>query len=280
MSRPEGSPGDSPLRAACIQMCSGDDAQANLARAGELLKEAAEQGAELALLPENFAFMSESGDARQAVAEPEAQSRVLDYLSRRAREYGMAVIGGSVALMPSGSGKIRNSCPVFSHRGDLLGIYDKMHLFDVDLENEHYRESDSIVPGDTPLAVKVKGWKIGLSICYDIRFPELYRFYADTECHVLTVPAAFTVPTGMAHWETLLRARAIENQAYVLAAGQWGEHPGGRKTWGHSMIVDPWGDVLVRLEEGEGVIVGDLDISFLKGVRNMLPALAHRRKIE
>ena len=277
MNLPKNYSGDAPLRAACIQMSSGDHVDANLERAGELLKKAAEQGAELALLPENFAFMSETNDARQAVAEPEAQSRVLDYLSRRAREYGMTVIGGSVPLTHPDSARIRNACPVFSHRGDLIGVYDKIHLFDVDLENEHYRESDSIVPGDTPVSVQVKDWNIGLSICYDIRFPELYRYYADANCHVLTVPAAFTVPTGMAHWETLLRTRAIENQAYVLAAGQWGEHPGGRKTWGHSMIIDPWGDVMVRQEEGEGVIVADMNLEFLQKVRFSLPALKHRR---
>jgi len=271
---------DSLLRVACIQMCSGDDVDANLVRAGGWLKRAAEQGAQLALLPENFAFMSADDMGKRDVAEPEAQSRALDYLSRRAREYSLAVIGGSVPLAHPDSGRIRNACPVFSHRGDLLGVYDKIHLFDVDLENEQYRESDTIVAGDTPLSVQVKQWNVGLSICYDIRFPELYRYYADAGCHVLTVPAAFTVPTGMAHWETLLRARAIENQAYVLAAGQWGEHPGGRKTWGHSMMIDPWGDVMVKQEEGEGVIVADLDMAFLKRIREALPALAHRRKMK
>jgi len=280
MSQPATYSGNSSLRVACIQMCSGDDVDANLVRAGEWLKQAAEQGAELALLPENFAFMSADDTARHDVAEPEAQSRVLDYLSRRAREYRLAVIGGSVPLAHPDSGKIRNACPVFSHRGDLLGVYDKIHLFDVDLENEQYRESDTIVAGDTPVSVKVKDCDIGLSICYDIRFPELYRYYADGECHILTVPAAFTVPTGMAHWETLLRARAIENQAYVLAAAQWGEHPGGRKTWGHSMMIDPWGDVMVKQEEGEGVIVTDLDMAFLRRIREALPALAHRRKMK
>ncbi|MDQ6960524.1 MAG: carbon-nitrogen hydrolase family protein [Mariprofundaceae bacterium] len=277
MSHPAAYSGASPLRAACVQMCSGDDVDANLARAGEWLKQAAEQGAELALLPENFAFMSADDAGKHDVAEPEAESRILDYLSRRAREHRMAVIGGSVPLTHPDSGKIRNACPVFSHRGDLLGIYDKIHLFDVDLENERYRESDTIVAGDMPVSVKVNDWNIGLSICYDIRFPELYRYYADEECHLLTVPAAFTVPTGMAHWETLLRARAIENQAYVLAAAQWGEHPGGRKTWGHSMIIDPWGDVMVEQEESEGVVVANLDSSLLRRVRLSLPALKHRK---
>jgi len=269
--------GSSILRAACIQMCSGDDVDENLARAGAWLKQAASRGAQLALLPENFAFMSSDDAARLAVAEPESRSHVLDFLSRRSREYSMAIIGGSVALAHPDSGRIRNACPAFSHRGELLGVYDKIHLFDVDLKRERYRESDTIAPGDTPLSVEIENWNIGLSVCYDIRFPELYRSYADHGCHILTVPAAFTVPTGMAHWETLLRSRAIENQAYVLAAGQWGEHPGGRKTWGHSMIVDPWGDVLTRLEEGEGVIVAELDMAFLSRVRRSLPALEHRR---
>ena len=265
------------LRVACIQMCSGDDVDANLVRAGEWLEQAAKHGAELALLPENFAFMSADDASKHDIAEPETQSHVLDYLSRRARECSMAVIGGSVSLTHSSSGKVRNACPVFSHRGDLLGMYDKIHLFDVDLENERYRESDTIIAGDTPVSVKVKGYNIGLSICYDIRFPELYRYYANEECHILTVPAAFTVPTGMAHWETLLRARAIENQAYVLTAAQWGEHPGGRKTWGHSMVIDPWGDVMAKQEEGEGVIVADLDSNLLLRIRSSLPALKHRK---
>jgi len=265
------------LRAACIQMSSGDHVHTNLARADELLKQAAGQGAELALLPENFAFMSANDDARRAVAESESTSRVLDFLSRRAREYGMPVIGGSVPLISPDSGKIRNACPAFSCRGDLLGMYDKIHLFDANLEREGYRESDTVLPGKSSIYVNVKGWNIGLSICYDIRFPELYRCYTGCGCHILTVPAAFTVPTGMAHWETLLRARAIENQAYVLAAGQWGEHPGGRKTWGHSMIIDPWGDVMDRQEGGEGVIVADLEMEFLNRVRQSLPALEHRR---
>jgi len=268
---------DTMLRVACIQMRSGDDVDENLARADEWLKQAAEQGAHLALLPENFAFMSSDDTARRAVAEPESRSRVLDFLSRRARACSMAVIGGSVALTAPDSDRMRNACPAFSYRGDLLGVYDKIHLFDVDLENEHYCESDFIASGETPVSVNVKDWNIGLTVCYDVRFPELYRRYADTGCHILSVPAAFTVPTGMAHWETLLRARAIENQAYVLAAGQWGEHPGGRKTWGHSMIIDPWGDVLTRMEEGEGVIVADLDMAFLSRVRRSLPALKHRR---
>jgi len=268
---------DSLLRVACVQMCAGDDVDANLACAAEWLKQAAEQGAALVLLPENFAFMSLNDAARCSIAEPESDSRILDFLSRRAREYGITLIGGSVPLTHPDSGKIRNACPVFSHRGDLLAVYDKMHLFDVDLEHESYRESDTIMPGNTPTSVQVTDWNIGLSICYDIRFPELYRHYSDAGCHLLTVPAAFTVPTGMAHWETLLRARAIENQAYVLAAGQWGVHPGGRKTWGHSMLIDPWGDVLALLEEGEGVIVADMDMTFLHKVRNSLPALKHRR---
>ncbi len=265
------------LRVACIQMCSGDQMNINLERAEALLQEAADAGAKLALLPENFAFMSRDEAAKKGIAEPQEHSRLLDFLTRRARSHAMAVIGGSVPLISRHSSRIRNACPVFSHRGDLLAVYDKMHLFDVDLEHERYRESDLIVPGESPVSVELYGWNIGLSICYDVRFPELYRRYADSECTVLTVPAAFTVPTGMAHWQVLLRARAIENQAYVLAAGQWGEHPGGRKTWGHSMIIDPWGDILAVLDDGEGIIVAELDMDFLRRVRSSLPALQHRR---
>ncbi|MFQ5581932.1 MAG: carbon-nitrogen hydrolase family protein [Mariprofundaceae bacterium] len=265
------------MKVVCLQMCSGTDVDRNLTTADSLLKQAADEGAELALLPENFAYMSADDAEKQAIAEPESSSRVLEFLSRQAAELGMGVIGGSVALTSDAPDKIRNACFAFDSKGVQIGSYDKMHLFDVELEHETYCESAVVVAGDKPEIVNVKDWNIGLTICYDLRFPELFRHYSACGCNLYTVPAAFTVPTGMAHWETLLRVRAIENQAYVLAAAQNGIHPGGRETWGHSMIIDPWGDVLAKLDEGVGIIFADLDLQFLHQVRHALPALQHRR---
>jgi len=264
------------MRVAVIQMCSGALRNENLAQAGRWLEEAAEQGAALALLPENFALMAVDDAMRVAAAETYACSSVRRFLCDQAQRLNMAVIGGSTLLQAQQPGKVRNSCIVVDGRGQCLAVYDKMHLFDVVLEHASYHESSVVMAGQAPVCTEVAGWHCGLSICYDLRFPELYRHYADQGCTLLSIPAAFTVPTGQAHWEVLLRARAIENQCYVLAAGQWGLHADGRQTWGHSMIIDPWGEVLVALEEGEGVIVADINSRNLRNVRSQLPALEHR----
>jgi len=266
------------IRAACIQMTSGDDKSANLLRAGELLEQAANKGAKLALLPENFAFMGADDTAKRAAAELEVDSLTLTFLAETAVKLSMSIIGGSMLLHDENSDCLRNTCAAFSASGQRLASYDKMHLFDAEAGGESYRESDIICPGDTPVFIHMEGWNIGLSICYDIRFPELYRHYSASGCEVLTFPSAFTVPTGKAHWQTLLRARAIENQCYVLAAGQWGVHPGGRQTWGHSMVVDPWGVVMAVRAEGEGIIVVDLSREHFQSIRSQLPALKHRRE--
>ncbi|MDX8391084.1 MAG: carbon-nitrogen hydrolase family protein [Mariprofundaceae bacterium] len=260
-------------------MNSGDQKAANLLRAGELLAEAAEQGAKLALLPENFAFMGVDDAARRAAAEDENSSHTFAFLAEKAQRLGMFIVGGSVALRDRDSGKLRNHCPVFAPDGSCIGGYDKLHLFDVDVGDESYRESVLFQPGEKPKKIKVGDSLIGLSICYDIRFPELYRHYSAAGCTILTVPSAFTMATGKAHWETLLRARAIENQCYVLAAGQCGTHPDGRRTWGHSMIVDPWGEVIASAGEDEAVIVADFSLNHLTTIRHQLPALKHCRKI-
>jgi len=266
------------LRVACVQMNSGDSVAANLLRAGELLQQAAQQGARLALLPENFAFMGAGDAVKRAAAETEEDSLAIAFLAGESARLHISIIGGSVLLKDNGNERLRNTSIVFSAEGKRLASYDKIYLFDVDLDGETYRESDLIQPGSAPKEINAEGWQIGLSICYDIRFPELYRRYSAASCELLAIPSAFTVPTGRAHWETLLRARAIENQCYVLAAGQWGVHPGGRRTWGHSMIVDPWGEVMAMQEEGEGVIVADLSRVRLQSVRRQLPALQHRRE--
>ena len=265
------------LRVACIQMNAIDDVAANLLRAGDLLEKASGQGVRLALLPENFAFMGADDASKRQAAECESQSHVLAFLAEHAARLSMSIIGGSVLLRDEGSDRLRNTSVAFSAKGECLATYDKIHLFDADVQGEAYRESDLIRAGDTPQTAKIEGWDVGLSICYDLRFPELYRHYSVAGCQVLTVPSAFTVPTGKAHWRPLLRARAIENQCYVLAAGQWGTHPGGRSTWGHSMIIDPWGEVLESKKEGDAVLVADMSQESLGSVRSKFPVLKHRK---
>jgi nitrilase len=260
-------------------MCSSDDVEENLTIAERLLNNAAGQGAGLAVLPENFAFMSEDDADKKNVAQPEGDSEMLAFLSGQARAHDMAIIGGTVVLLSEEPPGMRNACPVFGPGGDLLGMYDKIHLFEIDLPEESYREADMIVPGESVEPVDVAGWRVGLSICYDLRFPELYRRYSELGCQALAVPAAFTVPTGRAHWEVLLRARAIENQCYVLAAAQCGMHPGGRRTWGHSMIVDPWGEVLAACKGEEAMVVAEISMHRIDDVCRMLPALKHRRLV-
>lgn len=263
--------------ASSIQLNAGDNLQANLDRTASLIDEAAKTGSKLVLLPENFSFMGATEEAKLVVAEPQESSSILTFLSEQARTHNMAIIGGSILLQYVGNNRVRNCSPVFSAEGELLACYDKIHLFDATLPHETYSESNTVESGSQPKMVELGDWKLGLSICYDLRFPELYRHYSAHGCNILSVPAAFTVPTGKAHWETLLRARAIENQCYVLAAGQYGTHPGGRKTWGHSMIISPWGEVISSLDEGEGMITAELSLKKLNEVRAVLPALNHRR---
>jgi len=265
------------IRAACIQLNSGDRQDDNLERTAQLIARAASQGCSLLLLPENFSFMGGKERDKLAIAENRDDSSTIRFLANQAKEHGINIVGGTLPLQTGDVGKVRNSCPVLSDTGELIACYDKMHLFDVSLPDESYRESDTVEAGATPESVDIGDWKAGLSVCYDLRFPELYRHYSSIGCNILTVPAAFTVPTGRAHWETLLRARAIENQAYVLAAGQCGTHPGGRKTWGHSMIIDPWGDVVATLSDEEGIITAELSLGSLSRIREALPALNHRR---
>ena len=264
------------LRVACIQLSSGPDQAANLARVELWLDEAKGRGAELAVLPENFALMGVPDADKRAVAEPQASSKLLEFLSRQSASHGMAIIGGSVLLQGDG-GKLRNACPVFDTSGSLVAIYDKIHLFDVEVGGELYRESAIVQAGDRPVMAGLDGFNIGLSICYDLRFPELYRHFADQGCNLISVVAAFTEATGRAHWQPLLQARAIENQCYLLASAQWGVHADMRRTWGHSMIIDPWGEVVAELPEGEGVIAATLSADRLHSVRHSLPVLSHRR---
>jgi len=269
--------GSKSIRAAVIQLCSNRDRDSNLAKTALLIEQAADRKCGLILLPENFSYMGKSDADKRAIAEDQESSSTLAFLAEQARKHQLTIIGGTVSLKSDNSRKVRNSCPVFSADGELIACYDKIHLFDVDLDSEKHCESKTVEAGRQPETVAFENWNIGLSICYDLRFPELYRNYSSSGCNLLAVPAAFTVPTGEAHWEILLRARAIENQSYVLAAGQCGAHPGNRHTWGHSMIIDPWGDVLATLGDEEGIITAELSLNRVKKIRAALPALNHRR---
>ncbi len=263
------------MKVTCIQMSSGVEPSANLKNAEYWLTEAAKQGVELAVLPENFSFMGGSEKERVDFAEPQESSSLLDFLSKQAAMHQMAIVGGSV-LLQADHGKVRNVCAAYRADGSLLNIYDKLHLFDGDVGEDSYCESSIVQPGKLPCSFQLDDYSIGLSICYDLRFPELYRHYSLHGCNILCVVAAFTDVTGRAHWEILLKARAIENQTYVLASAQWGKHPDGRKTWGHSMIIDPWGKILAELPAGDGLISAELDSERIRNVRHLLPVLQHR----
>jgi len=265
------------MKTACIQMCSGNRLDANLESAAGLLSLAAKSGAELVVLPENFSFMGANEAEKRCVAERPEASRVLAFLAEQARGLGIYIIGGTVALLTSREPGIRNASSLIAPDGECLATYDKMHLFDIAMPGECYQESAVIAAGNRPVSVQAGDWKLGLSVCYDLRFPELYRQYSQSGCTLLSVPSAFTVPTGRAHWDVLLRARAIENQCYLLAAAQTGLHPGGRKTWGHSRIINPWGEVLAECTEGEGLAMAEISMDQLFAIRSMLPALEHRK---
>jgi len=267
------------MRVACLQLCSQDEVDGNLATVARLLDEAAGQNAALAVLPEMFAFMHPGRERKTQFAAHEAQQKVLPFLADQARRHQMTIIGGTL-LLANGEKLLRNCCPVFSANGNLIATYDKIHLFDSDLADRSYRESEQVTAGTAPQIIDVDEWRIGLSICYDLRFPELFRHYASHGASILTVPSAFAVPTGSAHWEVLLRARAIENQVYVLAPAQIGTHPGGRVTYGHSMIIDPWGVIVAQAQNdsrGGELIIADLNRERLDEVRQQLPVLQHRR---
>lgn len=262
------------MRVAAIQMTSGADVPANLQRAGALIAQAADAGAALSLLPENFGLMGLRARDKLAAQEHDGDGPQQAFLARMAREHRQYVIGGSVPLACNDPTRTKQSLLVYGPDGARLARYDKIHLFRFSHGDEDYDEAKTIVAGSEPTSFAAPCGRVGLSICYDLRFPELYR--ALGEMALLVVPAAFTARTGEAHWETLLRARAIENQCYVLAAAQAGVHPGGRRTWGHSMLIDPWGDVVALQAEGEGSIVGDIAPSRIADVRTKLPAMSHR----
>lgn len=266
-------------RAAAIQMSSGDSVLDNLRTAGQLLAEAHASGCRLAVLPENFAYIGKRDTDKLALAETEGAGPIQEFLAAAAAELSMWIVAGSLPLAAPETSLCYGACCVFDANGRAAGCYRKIHLFDVDLpeRKERYRESESMDPGHDPLAVVTPFGPVGLSICYDLRFPELYRRLVTNGATILSVPAAFTLATGRAHWHTLLRARAIENLAYVIAAGQHGTHPNGRTTFGHSLIVDPWGRVLGERPDGDGVVVAELDPGLPGRLRAEFPVLEHRR---
>lgn len=267
-----------PVVVAALQMTSGPEVAANLEIAGALLEQAAQHGARVALLPENFSFMGRADADKRAVAERDGDGPVQAFLGRRARELGLWIVAGTTPIADVPGERVAAACLVYDDTGQRVARYDKIHLFDVDIPGraERYRESANIAPGSRPVLVPTPAGLLGLSVCYDMRFPELYRPMSAAGAQWLTVPAAFTVPTGRAHWEVLLRARAIENLSFVVAAGQWGRHASGRETYGDSIIIDYWGTVLARQGAGQGVVVAALDLAAQHTARRDFPALSHR----
>uniref|UniRef100_UPI003341A03D carbon-nitrogen hydrolase family protein n=1 Tax=Castellaniella defragrans TaxID=75697 RepID=UPI003341A03D len=260
---------------AAVQMVSGCVVEDNLRRAGALIAQAAAGGARLVALPEYFCLMGERDTDKAGIAESAGGGPIQDFLSAQARQHGVWLVGGTLPLRSPDADRIYNACLVFGPDGEVCARYDKIHLFSFQRGGESYDESVTIRPGDNmPQVFDLPFGRVGLGICYDLRFPEFFRAQGDVRLMVL--PAAFTYTTGSVHWEVLLRARAIENQCYVLASAQGGRHRNGRRTWGHSMLIDPWGEILECLPEGEGVVAGVFDARRLEQLRESLPALRHR----
>ncbi len=266
-------------KVAAIQMASGPNVQANLDEAEKFIKIAVKQGAELIVLPENFAIMGMTEMDKVGVSEKYGQGLIQDFLSTQASTHGIWLVGGTLPIQSDEANKVYATCLLFNDSGEVAARYDKIHLFDVTLEesDESYTESETTTPGDEVIVADTPFGRLGLAICYDLRFPEVFRAMADVGIDICVLPSAFTSLTGKAHWETLIRARAIENLSYMVAAAQGGYHVNGRETHGDSMIVDPWGMVLNRLPHGTGVVVSEIDINKLQKTRQLFPALQHRR---
>ncbi|KVT09344.1 acyltransferase [Burkholderia sp. MSMB1078WGS] len=263
-----------PFRVAALQMVSTPDVTRNLAEARRLIAEAAGEGAQLVLLPEYFCFMGHRDTDKLALAEPYRDGPIQQFLADAARRHGIWVIGGTLPLKAPEPDRVLNTTLVFDPSGNEAARYDKIHLFNFEKGDESFDEARTIRAGDTVVAFDAPVGQVGLSVCYDLRFPELYRRMGD--CALMVVPSAFTYTTGRAHWETLLRARAVENQCYVLAAAQGGKHENGRRTWGHSMLIDPWGEIVAVRDEGASVVLGTIDPQRIADVRQSLPAWRHR----
>ena len=263
------------FRVAAVQTVSTPEPGVNMQTVARLVREASQEGAQLVVLPEYWAILGLHETDKVAHAEAPGQGPLQEFMASLAREHGVWLLGGTIPLQSGVPGKVLNSLLAYAPDGSQAARYDKIHLFGFTRGEESFDESRTIVPGSEVGVLQTPFARIGLSICYDLRFPELYR--AMGHCDLIVVPSAFTYTTGRAHWEVLLRARAIENQCYLLAAAQGGKHPNGRRTWGHSLLVDPWGEVKACRDEGEGIIVGDIERELMEGVRGSLPALKHRK---
>jgi len=263
-----------PMRVAAVQTVSGGDVDANLAQAEPLIAAAAAAGARLVVLPEYFGIFGARATDKVTVREADGDGRQQAFLARLARAHGIWLVGGTVPIASGDPARVRSACLVYGPDGRRVARYDKIHLFAFTRGEERYDEGRTIEPGSDVVTIDLPCGRVGLSVCYDLRFPELYRSMGTLA--LILVPSAFTATTGAAHWHLLLRARAVENQCYVLAAAQGGEHPNGRRTYGHSMLIDPWGTVVAEQDEGPGFIAGDIDSACLARVRAELPALAHR----
>lgn len=266
-------------KVAAIQMTSGADVARNLEAAQALLRGARQQGATVVVLPENFAFMGRGEAAKLGVAEEAGHGPIQDFLAAAARQYGFWIVGGTVPVKVAGETRVAAACPVFDDQGRQVARYDKIHLFDVDVPGklESHRESKAVRPGSQPVVIDTPVGRLGLAVCYDVRFPELFRHLLADGAEWFSLPSAFTVPTGRAHWELLLRTRAVENLCYLVAAAQSGLHENGRETYGDSMIIEPWGRVVARLPRGTGVITAELDLERQRRLRQDFPAVDHRR---
>jgi nitrilase len=260
-------------------MASGPNVGANLFEAEKLIYQAAKQGAKLVVLPENFAIMGLKETDKVAAREADGKGPIQDFLAQHARRHKVWLVGGTAPLVADNPAKVRAACLVYDDKGQRVARYDKMHLFDVKVvgSDERYTESETIEPGDKLVVIDTPFGRLGLAVCYDLRFPELFRAMLDQNMELIAVPSAFTAITGRAHWETLVRTRAVENLAYVFAAAQGGFHINGRETHGDSMIVDPWGSILDRLPRGSGVVVADVDLERVRSTRRNFPAVEHRR---
>ncbi len=267
------------IRAAAIQMASGSNIKANMAQADKQISQAVADGAELVVLPENFGMIGVQPTDVVAFREQAGHGVLQNFLAQQARKHAVVIVGGTLPMGTQDPNRFRNTLLVFNEQGEQVARYDKIHLFDVTLpENgNRYCESDVIEPGDSVVVVDTGRVKLGLTICYDLRFPEMFRLLQEKGAEVIVVPAAFTAETGLAHWHTLLKARAIENLCYIVASAQGGYHVNGRETYGHSLIVDPWGKVLAERPAGAGYVISDLNLAYLRQIRERFPVLEHRR---
>ncbi len=266
-------------KVAAIQMASGPNVKANLAEAEKLIKIAVQQKVELVVLPENFAIMGMTETDKVKIAEEFGSGLLQDFLKAQALKNNIWLVGGTIPLSSPESGKVFAACLLYNPQGELVARYDKIHLFDVTIEAnaESYTESETIAPGNDVVVVDTPFGRLGLAVCYDLRFPELFRAMVEQGMEICALPSAFTSLTGKAHWESLLRARSIENLSFMIAADQGGYHVGGRETHGDSMIIDPWGVILNRLPHGAGVVVANIDLVKLEHTRKMFPTLEHKR---